>query len=485
MAESTSLAELRQWVLDNIHSKEQMRYVKILISEMMSVDFIRDLPVEVVALIAVQLDFADYGCCLRVSKSWREMLMADTVLTSYAKTHWPALVTFPVTRDGFREALAKIGWAIYFRGRRRDDGDLAQCKSEKFIRWDSLAEIELDPALHGPGAFSLGYLEYTIDLYNPERYGIPTALFACGKVAYHLYDHVLVVDDLRQQKRKIFTPANAVVHGPRITLQALGSRLVVCSIGRLMIAWDHISNAVDQISLPTQCHRCTTHGDRVAMVLFGGVVLLWTWGQGLVELDTASARARVPANGWNMISWLDSMKPFFDHRDNRTLFLASRLPSRNLNEEDFTRNRIRPTAVYFTVSEFAGDKFINGWTSDEIKLNEPVPMGATGKYQVRAWEYECEQAWICFYIPCTGESDAPLVVFCKLQRRFFYFQKEKARNVDGKGIDRLLPTAIDCDPDGVMDSGYDLDFLVRFWQDGYNFWPIEGRRQKHFEPIED
>jgi hypothetical protein len=231
MSQNTRLVELRQLTSADVLTREEIRYLKVRLSDVHT-DLIGELPVELVTLIAVQLDRGDLARCLRVSKIWRQTFLSDSVMTAFAKRHWPAMVNGVVAQDGFLNSLSRLGRASYNFDLRHFDHTHPDFE---FVRWDSKAHFKLDPEFHSrtdsiPDAYTRFNIDPDID---PSAFP-PFTLYSHGKVARHLFDCIVVIDNLRLKTRKIFTPPSGIMHGLKLRLEALGSRLVVGTIDRML-----------------------------------------------------------------------------------------------------------------------------------------------------------------------------------------------------------------------------------------------------------
>jgi hypothetical protein len=229
MNDMTRFAELRQLVSIIAPTREEARYLKVLLSAVHT-DLIGELPVELVVIIAVQLKLDDFAACLRVSKVWREKFLSDSVMTAFGIRSCPALIDSVATRQDFQRTFSKLGWASYSFGRH------CYRLSSELVQYDRRANIQLDQEFHSRAdRIPAVYLRHPLDvLHEPVHLPPSPKFYSSGKAAWHLCDHVVVVDDLRSKKRKVFTPPSGMMHGLTLKLQALGSRLVIGTIDRLL-----------------------------------------------------------------------------------------------------------------------------------------------------------------------------------------------------------------------------------------------------------
>jgi hypothetical protein len=229
MAGGRSLAELRQLVSNLSLTRDEARYLRLLLSNMRT-DLIGELPVELVSMIALHLGIRDFARCLCVCTAWKEIFLSEAVLMPFARHRWPALITNTTTAADARGFLSKLGYAIH------SHGWWTRCDPypglAPFVRWDRDADIELDRTVHSDtDDVPLAYSELVI---NQNSRMFPEARYAFGKVAYHPCGYLVVVDHIQSMTRKVFEVPDGMVHGPALELQALGSRLVVATIDRLL-----------------------------------------------------------------------------------------------------------------------------------------------------------------------------------------------------------------------------------------------------------
>jgi len=222
-----TLAELRQLVSSLSLTRDEARYLRLLLSDVRT-DLIGELPVELVSMIALHLGMGDFARCLRVSKVWRGKFLSEAVLMPFAKHHWPAVVTNTTTASHAQMFLTKLGSAIHsYRWWSRFTS-----RHLPFVGWGRDADIDLDPDTHSnSNDVPLAYLKLVVNQSHPIS---PDAMYAFGKVAYHPCGYVVVVDDILSMLRKVFEVPGGMIHGPGLELQALGSRLVVGTVDRVL-----------------------------------------------------------------------------------------------------------------------------------------------------------------------------------------------------------------------------------------------------------
>ncbi|KAI1427513.1 hypothetical protein F5Y12DRAFT_736992 [Xylaria sp. FL1777] len=441
-------AQLRQLIYGHDRlSREEIRYLKHLISN--STDLIGELPLEIVVLVALELEAEEFLNCLHVSKVWRERFLSDPIRAAYAKSHWPALIDVAVNRSSFLRALSKIARQQCVNGPR----------PYKFVAWDKKAHsvelssrcdrIQLDPIFHNlssnvPDAYTQYDMDEMDGMDEPYR-KIPTALYSSGKVAWHLCSCVIVIDDLTLKTRKILTPPSGIMYGSLLKLQALGSRLVVGSIDRLLIAWDHVNNQAYEKLLPSRILRCTTQDDRVAIILHGGDIVIWTLGREVLQLDISPLALEAPLDSPQAETWATSLYVFFDARDRNILYLVSGFYFRGVNSTDMVR---------VTVHEFTVTGHVASWSSEF--RDRTAQWACEVEPCIVISEYEAERSCIIFRrhgMPC---PDMYLITFDKLKRKFV---EQGPQSSGPHSLRRRL---------GLMvKGGVDVDFLVSFGFQGY------------------
>ncbi|KAI1312723.1 hypothetical protein F5Y03DRAFT_390422 [Xylaria venustula] len=402
MSSSTGFAKLRQLVVDLSLTSEEIRYLRLMLPNTHP-DPITELPMELVVLVVLQLELPEVACCLGVSKGWRERFLSHAVIAAYAKRRFPALVNGAMNPSGFLSAIRNLGWAKYYTDWPRED--LLYDHNQR------LRHHELDPILHDePTNVPSAYREYDRIDHSLEPI---ESFYASGKVAFHLCSCVVVIDNLASKTRKVFTPPSGVMHGSELRLRALGSRLAIGSIGRLLIAWDHVNNQAYEKSIPSQILRCKTQGDRVAIILHGGDVLVWNPGHNLLRLDVSTSE------NWGATL----LATFFDARDSNILYVASAI------SDSMDGNPI----IRITIQEFSiTGHLLSSWSYGSSCLDSGSNSAHTPAPRcIRMLEYEFERSCIFIYRVVSGRYPECLAVFDKVERTFH----------DGSKLKYFLTTA--------------------------------------------
>jgi hypothetical protein len=194
--------------------------LKILVSaSTKKTDIVAELPVEIVNHIIKFLGITDFASCLVVSKPWREKLLSHHVVQDLARIHFPSLQcsndSDHVSRKSLLEALAKTD--------RRLSNNFQAVMARPFY-------LEMEEFFTTEDRYRMP----NFDLGQENRPG-DEALYDCGRIAWRPREGTsLVVDCLRTQTRKIFFVPSGAMAGRRVRLQALGDRLLVGTIDRLL-----------------------------------------------------------------------------------------------------------------------------------------------------------------------------------------------------------------------------------------------------------
>lgn len=306
------LLQLRRVVTDPSLTSEERRYMKILLSQPLT-DIVCDLPIELIRQIAELLDLHHFAACLAVSRRWRDKFLSapviDAILDKFCSSLGRVASPIQINSDERLRALHKIG-----RARRK----CFQSSLKKEFCWESEPYFKLDPDYHGNYEDTSSiYAQFDRHSHNPELLWVSclSSKYYGGKIAWHAKPHVVIVDNLWSRTRKIFNVPNGPLIAPELQLLAFGSRLVVCAIDRLLVAWDHVTNVRLEKKLPGSVKHASTEGAKVALILFTGEVLLWDFGGKLSTLTTVALT--------NYRSSDSDLCAIFRPGYSRTLFLAS------------------------------------------------------------------------------------------------------------------------------------------------------------------
>ncbi|KAI1206220.1 uncharacterized protein F4807DRAFT_241622 [Annulohypoxylon truncatum] len=313
----TRLAQLRQFVMDGSLTNEEHRYVKILLSRV-NIDIISELPIELVAQIADFLGLRDFVTCLAVSRRWRGKFLS--IINAVTDELCPSLrhisMGTPLDPNECLKTLHRIG---------RLHRHFFESSLEKSFSWQNESYFKLDPEYHGRHKdMSAAYAQFDCqpDL-EPDSSAYENALYSHGRIAWQPWPRIIVVDNLWSRTRKVFTsPKGPLVH-PECKLQALGDRLVIASMDRLLTAWDHIANICLEKKLPGSIRYVATRGSEVAIILFSGDVFLWEFGG---KFSTLATTPLINYHGFtNELTkdWKQNLCVIFHPTCTRKLFLAS------------------------------------------------------------------------------------------------------------------------------------------------------------------
>ncbi|KAI0467850.1 hypothetical protein F4859DRAFT_517719 [Xylaria cf. heliscus] len=455
MSRSPRFSYLRQLVFDGDGlTPEEARYLKILLSKAHT-DLINELPLEIVTLIALELQLKDFVSCISVSKIWRRRLLSDSIMSAYARHRWPAMVEDVVSRSGFLETLLKLKWVH------------SSLPDPYFREWGSKDECALDPVFHSQSANVPDiYMQYSAGKLRQACSDPYYHLHASSKAAYHLYGCVILVDDRRSNLRKVLTPPSGMMYGSKLDLKALGSRLVIGAINRLLVAWDHVDNKAYEKSLPCRILRCATQDNRVAAVLYGGDVVIWSPGHAAIQLDPSPLTLVPGINPSQARSWKAHLDVFFDPRNSKNLYLAS---AHHIGTGPKAMIRV-------TVHEFSEAVHVASWSSDHrepamdflgkdfLGNDRPYPEENTGNQYITISDYEVDYSCISFHW-WPSKSTGRLPAFDKMKRKFV----DSVNFSQGclfdsiKGFDNR---AVFFREDFTLRTGINLDHIVGFAPEG-------------------
>ncbi|KAI0508298.1 hypothetical protein F5B22DRAFT_425358 [Xylaria bambusicola] len=432
MKHNPRYAFIRQFVSGHgALTREEIRYLRLLLPSYHP-DFVVELPLEIVILIALQLTRRDFARCLSVSKAWRERFLSDPVMAAYTIRRWPAFIDGAMNQTRFLQILSRLDhkliWASIM-------GNIAP--ETELVTWDVTAGYQLDSRFHHP-------LDNPPTPYTQFRMGEDhqalTALYCSGKVACHLCGCIVVIDDLKSKTRKVLAPPSGIIHGLSMKLQALGSKLVVASMDRTIIAWDHVENKAYEKSLPCQSLKCATCDDRVAIILYGGNVVLWTPGHAIVQLDVSPVihEPSIPLSKVKPRETLQGV--FFNVHDKRTLYLAS---ASVFGDELNAR-------LHVTVQEFSSASHIGTYSSELADYEGP---GAWNQPTLELLEYEFDLSFIIFGGRCMTRGPFVYTLFDKIERKFTTFDPNNIWTFDDNRPALPLRKS--------KKAAIDLDFAVR------------------------
>jgi hypothetical protein len=242
--------ERKQALLDLV-SRLTLEEVRELGARLAQVDFRSDiilrLPVELRILVFKHLDARDLQSCFAVSRGWRDAFDSKDALTPLAKKWFPGLVEYAAVTGGSVEALfAEAVRNYYFRSTGKFRSVL-----HHGLWLGNETYFKLDPAFHAPPVAAKDqepsphpYTGILVDPLTDDGYPVAhmveRALYANGRIAWQPTpsrgpdDWIVVIDDLRTRLRKVFRQPGVVLTGGSLNLVALGDRLVVANVARLL-----------------------------------------------------------------------------------------------------------------------------------------------------------------------------------------------------------------------------------------------------------
>ncbi|KAI0130773.1 hypothetical protein F4814DRAFT_142587 [Daldinia grandis] len=312
------LIKLRLLLSDGSLTNQECRYMKILLSTI-NVDAIKEFPVEIVAQIAQHLDLHEFVRCLAVSKYWRGKFLSLAIISDTIRRYCPSL-EFSRNSEGVNKCLN----TLHRMGRLRWQSGQAYLRKEFF--WEHESYFKLDPIYHSnhdtTSAVYSQFGHYPDDP-KPDGQAYQSALYSRGKIAWRSKPRIVVVDNLWLRTRKIFTMPTGALVGVSLQIIALGNRLVVGTMSRILVAWDHTTNEFLEKKLPGPVRYATTEGLRVAVVLFSGDAFLWEFGGRVSMIATAPLKQHQRLYGESLRSWESNLRIFFHPTCKSTLLLAS------------------------------------------------------------------------------------------------------------------------------------------------------------------
>ena len=252
-------AKLREMVVGGALTLDELRFLKQLLRDFtFQTDIISRVPLELFTIVVGNLSLRDLWTCYAVSQPWRARLMAEPVAFVLAGIHFPALVENP----GERAQGHGIGTQFWetLRNSIRLTEAPARSKLAKSFRWQDETLFTIDnPAVYqGVQLVQLDSLSSNTQL-----------LYSHGRIAWMPEDFTVCVDSLVTLKRKAFSYPEGKLLGlaDGISLVGLGSKLVVATMGRMIITWDLETGQREHASLPVLICGCTVEGDQVVFAV--------------------------------------------------------------------------------------------------------------------------------------------------------------------------------------------------------------------------
>ncbi|KAI1767027.1 hypothetical protein GGR53DRAFT_518643 [Hypoxylon sp. FL1150] len=314
----TRLTQLRQFISNSSLSREEVRYLRILLSES-RLDIVGELPTELVIQVAKSLDLSDFAACTAVSRRWRELFLSSPVIGHFVNRFCPSFAYrsggIEATPEEGLETLRKVE-----RARRR-----LCINAAKYFQWKHESDFQLDPEYHpNHKDVSATYAQYDIDGDDPEPdlSCLTGATYSSGKVAWRPKRHIIVVDSFWSRTRKIFSAPTGSVVSPELKLLTMGNQLVVGSLDHLLVAWDHVRNSYQEKKLPGPVKYAKTDGVRVVVILYSEDIFLWEFSGNLRALATTPlVKDNIHTDA--LKQWQTNLRVVFHPTCSRTLFLAS------------------------------------------------------------------------------------------------------------------------------------------------------------------
>ncbi|OTB04248.1 hypothetical protein M426DRAFT_11871 [Hypoxylon sp. CI-4A] len=335
-----SFAELRQLVHGGSLADEELRYLKFLLADS-HIDIIAKLPIELLLKIAEYLDLHHFVNCLAVSRQWRNKFLSPSIIGAITRDFHPSLTGLPqgyqVNPDACLNTVHKLGRARW------------RCFQSTFRTPFALEDetyFKLDPVLHG-------HHDAYAELASVDRGRSPCVdalQYANGIVAWLTRPWVLVLDNLWTRSRKLFKLPSSP-GSISSSIAALGDKLVVCSIDRRLTAWDYTTNDRQEKKLPTAVLHAETKGNKIAVVLLNGDLLLWEFKGAMLTLVTDSLKEIYHVDDETRSSLKYIFRFFFHPTCDETLYLAFNYNIRLAESKQFVMKRV--------VFEFRGTNLVN------------------------------------------------------------------------------------------------------------------------------
>lgn len=222
--------QLRQFISDSSFSREEVRYLRILLSKN-RLDIINELPIELVVQIAESLDLSDFAVCTAVSRQRREVFHSSPIISHFVNRFCPSLAHrsrgIQASQEEGLEVLLKIGRARH---------GVNVYVSKAFL-WKYESIFQLDPEYHiNHQDVTATYAQYNVDGDDPNPDGVSSlgALYSTGKIAWRPKRHIVVVDSFWSRTRKIFSAPAGPLVAPELRLLAMGNHLIVGAMDRLL-----------------------------------------------------------------------------------------------------------------------------------------------------------------------------------------------------------------------------------------------------------
>ncbi|KAI1139966.1 hypothetical protein F5Y05DRAFT_337381 [Hypoxylon sp. FL0543] len=440
------LVQLRQFASASSLTGEELRYVKLLLSRV-HIDIIGELPIELLRQIAGFLDLHHFAACLAVSRRWRNKFLSASVIRAVLDKFCSSLgqvdSSTQISPGECLEALHRIGrlrWKCF------------QSSLTKEYTWKEESYFRPDPDYHGNYEdISTVYAQFSRQDQDPRpnRGAYKTAMYSNGKIAWRAKPHVVVVDDLWLRTRKIFDVPTGLLVGPTIQLLALGNRLVVGAVDRLLVVWDHVTNTRLEKNLPGSIKHATTQGCRVAMVIFSGDVLLWEFGGKLSTLATAPLIKTHSSDAESLKSWVSNLVVIFHPGCSETLFLAS-CYTYHVNSKAIFKQEI---------FEFKGSNRINTFKNEiSPKFHNDSGRGIAAVPEIqKLLPYRRDIIGFRLnYVPSPPLLAQPSAPFPETIAVEFDIYDRKFSSLTGLDFDYLIPGWPE------PDEECDLDFAVKF-----------------------
>ncbi|KAJ0124880.1 hypothetical protein J7T55_006223 [Diaporthe amygdali] len=331
-----------------------------------------EMPHEIQLQIIQLLGFTDIYYCASVCRKWRRLFLHSEQLTDdLLKERFPALddkTTLPDKSKALYQAIRKRHLRDTARFRSRQPNGLFPVDRVEVLQKGRIfRDLTCSASLHGwkptstqsqPGAPHLtgttSNFTRTLPILPRETSDcvVSEVLYSDGRLAWQTtpapgeWAHPITVHEFRAQRRWDLSLPSMRTKGINLKLFGLGRDLVVARVvrERVLYAWDVRSQAVDRVTLQNAPYKCFTRYRSVVIVTKSGDLLLWSFGHGLTDIDTAMPQNegsyggpakpdQIPRAPLSTFEIHDS-KVMFHPRDEDVFYLAT-FEERNISPDDF------------------------------------------------------------------------------------------------------------------------------------------------------
>ncbi|KAK1963807.1 hypothetical protein LY78DRAFT_739533 [Colletotrichum sublineola] len=238
-----------------------------------------DLPEEIVAIIAADLDYQDVLNCTNVSKGWRRAWTADAVAKDVARVHFPGLVELhpdvspwsllhPVAAKAAARAQGKYISSLHITiGSSVMLGHTPLKLDDRARAYSKIKNRGIQPGTYQPA-------------------------YCDGKIAWQMDNHIFLIDDIRSMTRSLVSPPDLNVKGEKdFAVIGLSSKLLVLinrRTYRSLIVYHLEEKQYRRVALPSRIlyNDILLHKDTFLITTRAeNHNYVWRWGRGLVRIE--------------------------------------------------------------------------------------------------------------------------------------------------------------------------------------------------------